>query len=246
VFMSSHPSPPPHGGRSAKKPAQISSHRVTTSSTPHHHKNSHDGHNNQGKHGKVNFDHQTASSETTEEDSSEDEPKFSSHILTEDEIDQCREAFFIAAKGGETIDVWAISGVFKIMDESLNKNDLMQMISEVMEINENKISDCSPNSNQKVTFDEFLQVVHNYRKRKLSVDDDAEFDMVCAYVACGGPDDTSGHINRETLVKIIKSDFGMCIDLEALIDEVDLDGNGEIEYDEFKALLSQCMAADKL
>lgn len=158
-----------------------------------------------------------------------------------------------------------ISGVFKIMDESLNKKDLMQMISEVMEINEIKISDplgkgteavsverrlsmqnANSNLNQKVNFDEFLQVVHNYRKRKLSVDDDGEFDMVCAYVACGGPYDTSGHINRERLIQIIKCDFGMSIDLEALIDEVDLDGNGEIEYDEFKALLSQCMAADKV
>jgi Ca2+-binding EF-hand superfamily protein len=57
-------------------------------------------------------------------------------------------------------------------------------------------------------------------------------------VACGGNADKSGNVHRETLVKIIKHDFSLTIDIEALIDEIDTDGSGQIEYDEFKVLMS--------
>ena len=37
----------------------------------------------------------------------------------------------------------------------------------------------------------------------------------------------------QKLIKIIKEDFQMTIDIEKLIEEIDDDGSGEIEYDEF-------------
>lgn len=43
---------------------------------------------------------------------------------------------------------------------------------------------------------------------------------------------------RDALVKIIKQDFGLTIDIEDLINKIDSDGSGEIEFTEFKALLS--------
>ena len=61
---------------------------------------------------------------------------------------------------------------------------------------------------------------------------------VDAFVACGGEPDKSGHVRRETLVKIVKEDFGLTIDIEKLIDDIDEDRSGEIEYLEFKQLLS--------
>ncbi len=60
-----------------------------------------------------------------------------------------------------------------------------------------------------------------------------------AFVACGGNPDKSGHVERATLVKVIKVDFGLTIDIEELIDAIDADGSGEIEYEEFKELLSK-------
>jgi calmodulin len=62
--------------------------------------------------------------------------------------------------------------------------------------------------------------------------------MIDAFVACGGFHDKSGNVKRETLVKIIKHDFGLTIDIEQLINKIDTDGSGEIEFEEFKALLS--------
>ncbi len=61
---------------------------------------------------------------------------------------------------------------------------------------------------------------------------------VDAFVACGGNPDKTGHVQRSTLVKIVKDDFGLTIDIEKLIDDIDEDRSGEIEYAEFKQLLS--------
>lgn len=49
-----------------------------------------------------------------------------------------------------------------------------------------------------------------------------------AYTAIGGPADKSGHIDGDVLVRIIKKEFQLPIDIEQLIKEVDDSGNGEI------------------
>ena len=61
---------------------------------------------------------------------------------------------------------------------------------------------------------------------------------VAAYVACGGNADKTGHVDRDVISKIIKVDFGLDIDIEKMMDAVDLDGSGEMEFEEFKTLLS--------
>ena len=67
-------------------------------------------------------------------------------------------------------------------------------------------------------------------------DDDDE--LMDAYVAMGGEEDGGGCIDAEKLIDTIKNEFGMTIDLERLIEEIDEDGSGEIEFDEFRALLT--------
>lgn len=54
----------------------------------------------------------------------------------------------------------------------------------------------------------------------------------------GGQADGEGFIDAQKLIKIIKHDFDMTIDIEKLIQDIDEDGSGEIEYDEFRNLLS--------
>lgn len=39
-------------------------------------------------------------------------------------------------------------------------------------------------------------------------------------------------------MRIIKHDFGLTIDIEDLINRIDSNGSGEIEFQEFKTLLS--------
>ena len=55
----------------------------------------------------------------------------------------------------------------------------------------------------------------------------------------GGQPNGDGFINAETLVKTIKEDFEMTIDIENLILQIDEDGSGEIEFGEFKSLLGE-------
>lgn len=63
--------------------------------------------------------------------------------------------------------------------------------------------------------------------------------MIDAYVACGGQADKGGCVKRETMIKIIKHDFGLTIDIEDLINKIDTDGSGEIEFDEFSLMLGK-------
>ena len=64
-----------------------------------------------------------------------------------------------------------------------------------------------------------------------------ETELLDAFVAMGGEPDGEGCVDADKLIKTIKDEFEMTIDIEALIEEIDEDGSGEIEFDEFKALL---------
>ncbi len=111
------------------------------------------------------------------------------------------------------------------MGQKPTEEELFQMISEVDD-------DCS----NSIDFGEFLKVIQAQKEREAAYSNEA--DMIDAFVACGGQPDKSGHVKRETLVQIIKVDFGLTIDICKLIDMIDADGSGEIEYGEFKSLLS--------
>ena len=54
----------------------------------------------------------------------------------------------------------------------------------------------------------------------------------------GGKPDGDGYIDAAKLIKIIKEEFEMTINIEKLIDDIDEDNSGKIEYDEFRNLLS--------
>ena len=57
-------------------------------------------------------------------------------------------------------------------------------------------------------------------------------------MAMGGETDGGGCVDAKKLIKTIKEDFELTIDIVKLIEEIDTDGSGEIEFDEFKALLN--------
>ena len=63
-------------------------------------------------------------------------------------------------------------------------------------------------------------------------------DLLDAYVAMGGDEDGGGCVDAALLIHTIKGKFEMSIDIETLIHEVDLDGEGEIDFDAFKELLA--------
>ena len=74
------------------------------------------------------------------------------------------------------------------------------------------------------------------RQIKLLLGND-EGELLDAFVAMGGEPDGEGCVDAKKLIATIKEEFEMTIDIERLIEEVDEDGSGEIEFDEFKQLL---------
>lgn len=97
------------------------------------------------------------------------------------------------------------------------------------------ISDVDPNNTGVINFFAFKELVLTKREQEKGTSD---ADLLDAYVAMGGDEDGGGCVDAEMLIRTIKNDFEMTIDIEALIAEVDEDGSGEIEFDEFKELLA--------
>ena len=62
----------------------------------------------------------------------------------------------------------------------------------------------------------------------------------------GGQADKSGCVDASKLIEIIKKEFEMSIDIESLIKEIDTDGSGEIEFEEFKSLLKSNYTNDDI
>lgn len=85
----------------------------------------------------------------------------------------------------------------------------------------------------KVNFFEFVKICAERTK----VPDEELDDVLDAYVAMGGEEDGGGCISSDKLIDTIKDELKMTIDIEKLIQQVDADGSGEIEFDEFKALM---------
>lgn len=82
------------------------------------------------------------------------------------------------------------------------------------------ISEVDDNMSGSIDFGEFIKVVETQKKR--AENPEGEIDMIDAYVACGGQPDKSGHVKRDTLIRIIKHDFGLTIDIEDLINKIDV------------------------
>ena len=117
---------------------------------------------------------------------------FNQMVLSQEDIDGCRQAFLAFDKDRSgTIDVWELRQVLEALGQAPTEDELFQMISEV-----------DDNMSGSIDFGEFLKVVESQKNRAENLDD--ENDMIDAFVASGGQPDKSGHVRRDTLVKIIK------------------------------------------
>ena len=103
------------------------------------------------------------------------------------------------------------------------------------------IADADPNNYGTITFATFREIVATKRDNERGSSD---ADLLDAYVAMGGNPDGGGCVDAEKLIETIKTEFEMTIDIVKLINEVDEDGSGEIEFDEFKELLAGGGGAD--
>lgn len=61
---------------------------------------------------------------------------------------------------------------------------------------------------------------------------------VDAFVACGGNTDESGSADVSKIVKVVKTDFGLDVDIEGIIETLDVDGAGQLGFAQFKEMLT--------
>ncbi len=146
-------------------------------------------------------------------------------VLSQEEIEKCREAFERFDKDGSgTIDAWELKETLKVpnsnffnaiyfnachhqaMGQNPSDEEVFQMLNEV-----------DDDGSGGIEFPEFLKVIDS-QKAKLASDHD-ESDMIDAFVAMGGGADRSGNVEAEKLRRTIKA-FELTIDIERLIKEV--------------------------
>ena len=102
------------------------------------------------------------------------------------------------------------------------------------------LAEADPSNTGMIEFLAFKKLVtEKYKSQQGST----KAELLEAFTAMGGEEDGDGCIDAEKLIQVIKYEFGMTIDIEALIEEIDEDGSGEIEFDEFKALLQSSQGA---
>jgi Ca2+-binding EF-hand superfamily protein len=99
------------------------------------------------------------------------------------------------------------------------------------------ISELDAENHGVIVFEQIMQIYQKKRQSEVYGENDEV--TLDAYTAIGGPADKSGHIDGQVLVRIIKEEFELPIDIEQLIKEVDDSGNGEIEFEEFEKMLKE-------
>ena len=103
------------------------------------------------------------------------------------------------------------------------------------------ISISDPSNTGFVQFNQFKDIILDKREQERG---SSEEELLEAFVAMGGEADGEGAINADKLISTIKEEFGMTIDIEKLIEEIDEDGSGQIEFGEFTQLLTSSPGDD--
>ena len=146
--------------------------------------------------------------------------------LTNDEIESCRTAFAEFDKDNSgAIDRYELKATLESMGQNPTDEELFDMIAAVDDDNSGEID-----------FSEFLQVM--LAQKTTQEGEDEEQDTLDAFIALGGSRDKTGEISTEKLRSVIK-DFGLMIDIERLIKEVDTDESGFVDFREFRAMMTR-------
>lgn len=144
--------------------------------------------------------------------------------LTEEERNQCREAFekFDKDNSGAISD-WELKAMLASMGQDPSDEEIFDMIAAVDDDGSNEID-----------FKEFCAVILMQKQKESG---DGESDTLDAFIALGGNQDKTGQVSTDKLRAVV-NDFGLTIDINKLILETDTDRSGFIDYNEFAVMMS--------
>jgi len=141
--------------------------------------------------------------------------------LNEEEIEMCKKAFHMYDKNGSgTIDVKELRMAMESLGQHPTDEDLYLMISQVDEDGSNEID-----------FGEFMHAI--MMNKTMTAHAVNEEEVLDAWTAVGGNGDTSGGVSISKLQGIL-TDFDLRVDVAEIVGS----SKPEIDYEEFKALLS--------
>ena len=139
--------------------------------------------------------------------------------------DKIWEAFMAFDKEGTGfVESSDVKFVLEMIGTKLSEEEMWKMIADI-----------DPDNIGQIAYSSFKPFILEREVSKIKGSDEEE--LLDAFVAMGGEASGDGCVDAKKLIDTIKLDFAMTIDIEKLIEEIDEDGSGEIEFDEFKALL---------
>merc|ERR1712167_504728 len=135
------------------------------------------------------------------------------------------EAFMAFDKEGTgVISSGEVKFVLEMIGVKFTESEMFKMISEI-----------DPENSGNILYSDFKPVIIEKEMARIRGSDEEE--LLDAFVAMGGESNGEGCVDAKKLISTIKEEFQMTIDIEKLIEEIDEDGSGEIEFDELQALL---------
>eukprot|EP00565_Helicotheca_tamesis_P007886 CAMPEP_0185724060 /NCGR_PEP_ID=MMETSP1171-20130828/663_1 /TAXON_ID=374046 /ORGANISM="Helicotheca tamensis, Strain CCMP826" /LENGTH=149 /DNA_ID=CAMNT_0028391835 /DNA_START=108 /DNA_END=557 /DNA_ORIENTATION=- len=144
------------------------------------------------------------------------------HGFSEEEIADYKEAFSMFDIDGDgTITLVELEEIMRSLGTNSTKEELREMVNSVDENGDNMID-----------FDEFLVLMKSRKKN-----DDPDKELRDAFNVFDK--DGSGAISRQELQSLMQK-LGQNLskeELDAMMSEVDEDGNGEIDFEEFKRMM---------
>mmetsp|Transcript_102270 Transcript_102270/g.256349 ORF Transcript_102270/g.256349 Transcript_102270/m.256349 type:complete len:149 (-) Transcript_102270:67-513(-) len=145
-------------------------------------------------------------------------------VLDESFIQKCREAFNTFDQDGSgTIDTQEMKLLLEAIGEAPSEEELFRFMADVDE-----------DGTGEIEFAEFLRAFEKQRGGAQELEN--ELDTIDAFVALGGSADKSGFVDTDRLISVVRDEFGMTLKIERLIDELDKDKDGKLDFKEFAAL----------
>ncbi|CAG9324804.1 unnamed protein product [Blepharisma stoltei] len=147
--------------------------------------------------------------------------------LTQEEVDYMREQFHIIDRQNiGYINIHELNGLFEAVGENPSE-DKMSKIGTFIE--EKGVT--------KVDLSTALKAWSYLKELNLKDEEEVDIDIVNTFVAMGGNIDRSGVVKKQKLIDIIKVEFGLTIDIEAMFEEAGLDVEDELNFYDFTCLL---------
>ncbi|KAJ4462063.1 putative flagellar outer dynein arm light chain 5 [Paratrimastix pyriformis] len=144
-------------------------------------------------------------------------------ILSLPEKENAKAAFKKVAGERKTIDMWEMREALQQLQNLPSEEEFVDLLAFV-----------DPHGQGVFTLNSFLSLLEKQKETILSRHDNDDATRL-AFVAMGGNPDKTGQIATSRLAKTI-TEFGLPVDLDRLVHELDTDGSGYVDFQEFRKL----------